>query len=81
LITKSEKFRVSFKEYDWLHETPLYWQNFVHMMDKGELWDHANKILENEYHGKMIMGIEDPTFDYLEFDTEEDFIVFRLKWS
>ncbi len=61
---------------DGLHRHPA-WTNFVKNLS---IMDHRNDILRTEYHARRILAdsVED---DFLIFDTEQDMMLFLLRWS
>lgn len=80
---------MSLKRFD-LHSTfvgcPVYWQNFItHLQNENDMWDRdvSVPIIQRElkpYRGRYHMAGSEPN-DYIEFDTEQQFTLFVLKWS
>jgi len=80
---------MSLKRFD-LHSTfvgcPVYWQNFItHLQNENDMWDRdvSVPIIQRElkpYSGRYHMAGSEPN-DYIEFDTEQQFTLFVLRWS
>jgi hypothetical protein len=65
---------------------PVYWQNFItHLQNENDMWnrDVSIPIIQRElkpYNGRYRMAGSEP-WDYIEFDTEQQFTLFVLRWS
>lgn len=60
-----------------LYSCPLHWKNFVdHYNPNGNTTDHMNQILKEEYRAKISEDV-----DYVLFDNESDYVMFKLRWS
>ena len=73
-----------------LHSTfvgcPVYWQNFItHLQNEFDMWGRevSVTIIQRElkpYGGRYHLAGSEP-WDYIEFDTEQQFTLFVLRWS
>jgi hypothetical protein len=80
---------MSLKQFS-LHSTfvgcPIYWQNFIiFLQSEFDLWnrDVSVPVIQRElrpYGGRYHMAGSESN-DYIEFDTEEQFAWFVLRWS
>ena len=80
---------MSLKRFD-LHSTfagcPVYWQNFIiHLQNENDMYDRevSVPIIQRElkpYGGRYHMADSEPD-DYIEFDTEQQFTLFALRWA
>lgn len=75
---------VSFTEYRYFSECPIWWRNFC-TVTSGE-WvsaDGRNLLLIAEiakFSGNIVDGGNNEDVDHLEFETEEDFNLFKTYW-
>ena len=80
---------MSLKRFD-LHSTfagcPVYWQNFIiYLQNENDMYDRdvSISLIQRElkpYYGRYHMAGSEP-WDYIEFDTEQQFTLFVLRWS
>jgi len=67
-------------------QCPVSWQNFItHLQSEFDMWDRdvSVPIIQRElklYGGRYHIAGSEPN-DYIEFDTEEQFTLFALRWS
>jgi hypothetical protein len=81
--------KIDFTDWQSFDSCPRWWRNFVITVCKGisglsHDTDIRNKALADglaAYNAVMVPEDDyDQEIDYIEFETEEDYLAFRIKW-
>lgn len=74
--------RVDFTGYSDLLDCPGWWVNFVECsQEQHTSWTkHTLQAELEKYNIKVIEGKVVHDIAYLEFDTEEDYLAFKIRW-
>ena len=65
---------------------PIYWQNFItHLQNENDMWNRevSVPIIQGElrpFGGRYHMAGSE-LYDYIDFNTDEQFTLFVLRWS
>ncbi len=57
------------------------WNNFIKHAKDQSIGSKAHDILKEEYNSILVIAESGPSKDFLRFETEQDMMLFLLKWS